>query len=268
MLLVAKGTRAGSHSRLRKMGLDAVEVDASPPMAKCACYSTEKSSRNPQRSAHDDAPVYKRPLERWEPPVPPKCRSTSSSLKFRSPAISNVFWPVLTSVDKRWIWQNTITWCKQHGRGPRASDGGVIRIKVRKRGLAMALDGNGRDYDRWACTAGEGRAQWAWRAAPRRLDAAHSVRCRRAPWRALLRTFNTNYAGIARPWALDRVGLHHVIVLLPYPALATMLGLARRRLRLAARSEFSAKLDVLRHFARHRRFPALQRDVYKLEHRR
>ncbi len=44
-----------------------------------------------------------------------------------------------------------------------------------------------------------------------------AIECHRQP---ALRTFNTNHARIARTWAFDRIGLHHVIVLLPHPPLA------------------------------------------------
>jgi phosphoribosylformylglycinamidine synthase subunit PurL len=144
-----------------------------------------------------DAVLYKRPLERWEPPVerempahiklsllpdsepqglkPSSIGSygTAEAVPFQSSAtpssssegipsesFSSQFAPrgnldftqkfkrLLASPNicsKRWVWQqydhmvqtNTVT-------APGAGDAGVIRIKGSQRGLAMALDGNGR----------------------------------------------------------------------------------------------------------------------------
>ena len=100
----------------------------------------------PNEALTDDAPVYKRPLERWEPPVE---REKPDHVRFaESSDLTANFKRLLTSPNisgKRWIWQqydymvqtNTV-------EGPGASDAGVIRIKGSARGLAMALDGNGR----------------------------------------------------------------------------------------------------------------------------
>src|SRR6202034_3518277 len=100
----------------------------------------------PNPALTDEAPVYKRPLARWEPPVP---REMPEHIKF-SPAseLTATLKHLLASPNicgKRWVWQqydhmvqtNTV-------EGPGAGDGGVIRIKGSQRGLAMALDGNGR----------------------------------------------------------------------------------------------------------------------------
>src|SRR6185503_19710525 len=86
------------------------------------------------------------PLERWEPPVD---REMPAAVKLASNGdLTENFKALLASPNicsKRWVWQqydhmvltNTVT-------GPGAADGGVIRIKGSARGLAMALDGNGR----------------------------------------------------------------------------------------------------------------------------
>ena len=100
----------------------------------------------PNAALTDDAPIYKRPLERWEPPVD---REMPTAVKLASNGdLTENFKALLASPNicsKRWVWQqydhmvltNTVA-------GPGAADGGVIRIKGSARGLAMALDGNGR----------------------------------------------------------------------------------------------------------------------------
>jgi phosphoribosylformylglycinamidine synthase len=100
----------------------------------------------PNAALTDDAPVYKRPLARWEPPVDrekPEHIHLSESTDFTSQLKQLLASPNICS--KRWVWQqydhmvqtNTV-------EAPGAGDAGVIRIKGSKRGLAMALDGNGR----------------------------------------------------------------------------------------------------------------------------
>jgi phosphoribosylformylglycinamidine (FGAM) synthase-like enzyme len=118
----------------------------------------------PNQALTDDAPVYKRPLARWEPPVPREMpefvklswKIPTSRLKdareMGHPAFSADLKRLLASPNicgKRWVWQqydhmvqtNTV-------EAPGAGDAGVIRIKSDgpgpQRGLAMALDGNGR----------------------------------------------------------------------------------------------------------------------------
>jgi len=105
----------------------------------------------PNQALTDDAPVYKRPMQRWEPPIP---REKPEQIRFGG---ANEFTAGLKRLlaspnicGKRWVWQqydhmvqtNTV-------EAPGAGDAGVIRIKSTQpgssqRGLAMALDGNGR----------------------------------------------------------------------------------------------------------------------------
>jgi phosphoribosylformylglycinamidine synthase len=156
MLLVAQKSREQEVLRVfEKWGLDAVEIGRVTSDNKMRVLEHgQVVAEIPNEALTDDAPVYKRPLERWEPPVPRempehvKLGETSdltSNLK-RLLASSNI-------CGKRWIWQqydhmvqtNTV-------EGPGAGDAGVIRIKNSgpggsQRGLAMALDGNGR----WCC---------------------------------------------------------------------------------------------------------------------
>ncbi len=148
MLLVAQKDREEEVFRVfQKWGLDAVEIGRVTSDAKMRVLEHGKVvAEIPNAALTDDAPVYKRPLARWEPPVdremPEHIRLSESgdfSLQLKRLLAS----PNICS--KRWVWQqydhmvqtNTV-------EAPGAGDAGVIRIKGSKRGLAMALDGNGR----------------------------------------------------------------------------------------------------------------------------
>jgi phosphoribosylformylglycinamidine synthase len=100
----------------------------------------------PNAALTDEAPVYQRPLARWEPPVErdmPEHIQLIASGDFTAQLKQLLASPNICS--KRWVWQqydhmvqtNTVD-------APGAGDAGVIRIKGLNRGLAMALDGNGR----------------------------------------------------------------------------------------------------------------------------
>ncbi|MGA8342989.1 MAG: AIR synthase related protein, partial [Candidatus Sulfotelmatobacter sp.] len=100
----------------------------------------------PNPALTDEAPLYKRPLTRWEPPVPremPEHIKLGGTEDFTANLKELLASPNICG--KRWVWQqydhmvqtNTV-------EAPGAGDAGVIRIKGSPRGLAMALDGNGR----------------------------------------------------------------------------------------------------------------------------
>jgi phosphoribosylformylglycinamidine (FGAM) synthase-like enzyme len=199
MLLVAEKGREQEVFRVfEKWGLDAVDVGhVTRDNAMRVRQHGELVAEIPNEALTDDAPLYKRLLERWEPPVerempahiklsllpdskpqglkPSSIGSygTAEAVPFQSSAspssssegipsesFSSQFAPrdnldftqkfrrLLASPNicsKRWVWQqydhmvqtNTVT-------APGAGDAGVIRIKGSQRGLAMALDGNGR----------------------------------------------------------------------------------------------------------------------------
>ena len=148
MLLVAKKGREDEVFRVfEKWGLDAVEIGRVTNDSKMRVLQHGKVvSEIPNEVLTDDAPVYKRPLERWEPPVP---REMPQGIQLGTGGdLTQKFKHLLASPNicgKRWVWQqydhmvltNTV-------EGPGAGDAGVIRIKGSQRGLAMALDGNGR----------------------------------------------------------------------------------------------------------------------------
>jgi phosphoribosylformylglycinamidine synthase II len=148
MLLVAQKGREGEVFRVfEKWGLDAVEVGRVTQDAKMRVLQHgEVVAEIPNAALTDDAPVYKRPLARWEPPV--EREKPEHVMLAPSGDLTERLKQLLASPNvcsKRWVWQqydhmvqtNTVD-------APGAGDAGVIRIKGSKRGLAMALDGNGR----------------------------------------------------------------------------------------------------------------------------
>jgi len=148
MLLVAQKGREDEVFRVfQKWGLDAVEVGHVTSDTKMRVRQHgEIVAEIPNAALTDDAPIYKRPLARWEPPVDrekPQHIELGGNGDF-TPQLKRLLGsPNICS--KRWVWQqydhmvqtNTV-------EAPGAGDAGVIRIKGSKRGLAMALDGNGR----------------------------------------------------------------------------------------------------------------------------
>ncbi|MGA7634947.1 MAG: phosphoribosylformylglycinamidine synthase subunit PurL [Terriglobales bacterium] len=148
MLLVAqKGREAEVFRVFEKWGLDAVEIGQVTRDSKMRVLEHGRIvAEIPNAALTDDAPVYKRPLARWEPPVDrekPQHIHFAESADFTAQLKHLLASPNICS--KRWVWQqydhmvqtNTV-------EAPGAGDAGVIRIKGSKRGLAMALDGNGR----------------------------------------------------------------------------------------------------------------------------
>src|SRR3954451_295787 len=148
MLLVAQKGREDEVFRVfEKWGLDAVEVGKVITDNKLRVLQHgELVAEIPNPALTDEAPLYNRPLARWEPPVP---RQKPEHILFTGQAdLTATFQQLLASPNicsKRWVWQqydhmvqtNTV-------EAPGSGDAGVLRIKGTQRGLSMALDGNGR----------------------------------------------------------------------------------------------------------------------------
>ena len=148
MLLVAQKGREDEVFRVfEKWGLDAVEIGKVVGENTLRVLEHGKVvAEIPNRALTDDAPVYHRPMTRWEPAVQ---REIPAHIKLgHSSDFTKQLEKLLASPNicgKRWVWQqydhmvqtNTV-------EAPGAADAGVIRIKDSQRGLAMALDGNGR----------------------------------------------------------------------------------------------------------------------------
>ena len=148
MLLVAQKGREEEVLRVfEKWGLDAVEVGRVTNDGKMRVLEHgEVVAEIPNEALTDDAPLYKRPLERWEPPV---VREMPEHIELGKTAdLTTDLKQLLSSSNicgKRWIWQQYDSMVQTNTvEGPGAGDAGVIRIKGSQRGLAMALDGNSR----------------------------------------------------------------------------------------------------------------------------
>jgi phosphoribosylformylglycinamidine synthase subunit PurL len=162
MLLVAQKGREQEVFRVfEKWGLDAAEVGRVTGDGKMRVLQHgEVVAEIPNEALTDEAPLYKRPLERWEPPVPrempqwlnPRFAALGGASETVSPKpdtnLTSNLKQLLGSPNicgKRWVWQQYDSMVQTNTvEGPGAGDGGVIRIKGSNRGLAMALDGNGR----------------------------------------------------------------------------------------------------------------------------
>jgi phosphoribosylformylglycinamidine synthase len=148
MLLVAEKGREDEVFRVfSKWGLDAVTMGKVTGTGRLRVLEHGKVVADiPNAALTDDAPLYNRPLKRWEPPV---SREKPESVEFGD---VEDFTPDLKRLlsspnicSKRWVWQQYDSMVQTNTvEGPGAGDAGVIRIKDSRRGLAMALDGNGR----------------------------------------------------------------------------------------------------------------------------
>src|SRR5881275_877776 len=148
MLLVAQKGREEEVFRVfRKWGLDAVEVGRVISELRMRVLEHGQIVAEITNTAlTDDAPVYQRPLQRWEPPV---AREMPESVKLGQKSdFTDDLKRLLSSANicsKRWIYQQYDSMVQTNTvEGPGSGDAGVIRIKGSQRGLAMALDGNSR----------------------------------------------------------------------------------------------------------------------------
>jgi phosphoribosylformylglycinamidine synthase len=147
MLLVAEKGREDEVFRVfDKWGLDAVTIGRviNEPTMRVLEHG-KVVAEIPNQALTDEAPLYHRPLHRWEPPVPrevPASVRLGQKTDFTSELKQLLASPNICS--KRWVYQQYDSMVQTNTvQGP-GSEAGVIRIKGAKRGLAMALDGNGR----------------------------------------------------------------------------------------------------------------------------
>jgi len=160
MLLVAEKGREDQVLRVfAKWGLDATIVGTVKPEPRLRIrHHGELVADIPNQSLTDDAPLYHRPIGRWKAPVtldpPPdaaaelaKDRDFTADLK-KLLATANV-------CSKRWVHEQYDTMVQTNTVLGPGGEAGVMRIKgtgnrgtkeqdTGERGLAMALDGNGR----------------------------------------------------------------------------------------------------------------------------
>ncbi|MGZ4816816.1 MAG: phosphoribosylformylglycinamidine synthase subunit PurL, partial [Terriglobales bacterium] len=149
MLLVAeKGREDEVYRVFQKWGLDAATIGRVIPDPMMRVLEHGKVvAEIPNAALTDEAPVYKRPLERWEPPVE---REMPESIQLGNKAdLTDDLNQLLASpniCNKRWITEQYESYVQLTGVQRPGGDAGVIRVKGTDRGLAMALDGN----SRWA----------------------------------------------------------------------------------------------------------------------
>jgi phosphoribosylformylglycinamidine synthase II len=154
MLLVAdKGREQEVLDVFAKWGLDATVVGTVIPEPRLRIlHHGELVADIPNRSLTDDAPVYHRPVGEWVAPVPVEpTRSALDKLGYEDRAQGRDYTDDLRKLlastnicSKRWIHEQYDTMVQTNTvQGP-GGEGGVMRIKGTKRGLSMALDGNGR----------------------------------------------------------------------------------------------------------------------------
>src|ERR1022692_1485917 len=154
MLLVAENGREDEVLRVfAKWGLDAVIVGTVEPESRLRIrHHGVLVADIPNQSLTDDAPLYHRPVGTWKAPIPleppedvlaelEKDRDFLADLK-KLLASANIS-------SKRWVHEQYDTMVQTNTvQGP-GGEAGVMRIKGtgtpgHERGLAMALDGNGR----------------------------------------------------------------------------------------------------------------------------
>ena len=147
MLLVAEKGREDEVFRVfQKWGLDAVTIGRviDQPMMRVLEHGNVVAEI-PNAALTDEAPLYKRPLQRWEPPVP---REVPEEISLGEKAeLTEELKRLLASSNicsKRWVFEQYDSMVQTNTVEGPGGEAGVIRVKGTERGLAMALDGNGR----------------------------------------------------------------------------------------------------------------------------
>jgi phosphoribosylformylglycinamidine synthase subunit PurL len=147
MLLVAEKGREDEVFRVfQKWGLDAVTIGRviDQPMMRVLEHG-KVVAEIPNAALTDDAPLYHRPLERWEPPVPrevPENVELGKKIDFTDDLKRLLASPNICS--KRWVFEQYDSMVQTNTVEGPGSEAGVIRVKETSRGLAMSLDGNSR----------------------------------------------------------------------------------------------------------------------------
>src|SRR5271166_2878334 len=147
MLLVAERGREDEVFRVfQKWGLDAMTIGRviNQPTMRVLEHG-KVVAEIPNTALTDEAPVYRRPMERWETPVPrevPNRIKLGQKTEFTDDLKRLLASPNICS--KRWVFQQYDSMVQTNTVEGPGGEGGVIRVKGTNRGLAMALDGNGR----------------------------------------------------------------------------------------------------------------------------
>ena len=147
MLLVAEKGREDEVFRVfQKWGLDAVTIGRviNQPAMRVLEHG-RVVAEIPNAALTDDAPLYRRPLQRWEPPVSrelPEGIVLGGKADFSEELKQLLASPNICS--KRWVFQQYDSMVQTNTVEGPGGEAGVIRVKGTSRALAMALDGNSR----------------------------------------------------------------------------------------------------------------------------
>jgi phosphoribosylformylglycinamidine synthase len=154
MLLVAEKGREDEVLKVfAKWGLDAVIVGTVKPEPRLRIrHHGELMADIPNESLTDDAPLYHRPVGVWNPPVPQVPPEAAQAQLAQDRNYTEDLKTLLTSANvcsKRWVHEQYDTMVQTNTVIGPGGEAGVMRIKGtgtadHERGLAMALDGNGR----------------------------------------------------------------------------------------------------------------------------
>jgi len=147
MLLVAeKGREEEVFAVFRKWGLDAATVGIVTADGRMRVKQHgEVVADIPNDALTDEAPLYHRPMQRWEPNVARE-KPESVTLGVQRDLTRDLDRLLATPniCSKRWITEQYESYVQLVGVQRPGGDAGVIRVKGTDRALAMALDGNGR----------------------------------------------------------------------------------------------------------------------------
>jgi phosphoribosylformylglycinamidine synthase subunit PurL len=154
MLLVAEKGREDEVLKVfAKWGLDAVIVGTVEPEPRLRIrHHGELVADIPNESLTDDAPLYHRPVGVWNPPVPQVPPEAAQVRLGQDRNYTGDLKTLLASANvcsKRWVHEQYDTMVQTNTVIGPGGEAGVMRIKGtgtpdHERGLAMALDGNGR----------------------------------------------------------------------------------------------------------------------------
>jgi len=154
MLLVAEKGREDEVLRVfEKWGLDGVIVGTVEPEPRLRIrHHGVLVADIPNQSLTDDAPLYHRPVGVWKTPIPLEPSEEIQALLAEDRDFTADLKQLLSSANvcsKRWVHEQYDTMVQTNTVLGPGGEAGVMRIKGtgtpgHERGLAMALDGNGR----------------------------------------------------------------------------------------------------------------------------
>ncbi len=146
LLVAASGREQEIFNVFEKWGLDAVIIGRVTSGGRLRVLEHGKLVANiPNTALTDDAPLYNRPMSSWTAPV---SRTKPADVQFTNAGnLTAQFKRLLAAPNvcsKRWVWEQYDSMVQTNTVEGPGADAGLMRIKGTSRGLAMALDDNGR----------------------------------------------------------------------------------------------------------------------------